>query len=66
MKGYAGVPTSDAQDIQTVPNKGRNYSNCALCSTFNAVSEAITKMGICSWLKRQGLKMKIALAVFTK
>ncbi len=70
MKGYGGVPTSDAQDIQTVPNKdgynGRKLSNCTLCSAFNIISVAIIKMGICRWLKRQGLKMNITLPIFMK
>lgn len=58
MKGYGGVLTSEAQDIQTVPNKdgynGRIHSNCTLRSAFNIISEAIIKMGICCWLKGQG------------
>lgn len=68
MKDDGSVLTSDTKDIQTVPNKdrynGTNHGNGVLCSAFNIISAAIIKMGICCWLKIQGLKMKIALAIF--
>lgn len=68
MKDDGSVLTSDTKDIQTVPNKdrynGRNCGNGILCSAFNIISEAIIKMAICCWLKRQDSKMKIALAIF--